>query len=205
MKTIRKLIGSLVMPLILSFCLFSIPAQAEEYNITIEKNGKLTDNGEIIFSETDIAPGFSNSYSIDFINQSDTEVNVFVEKITADSTSPNTGHFFFDFSGNLKNRFGGLKDFNDRTPALLNIPKNSSGKLDLGFALDVDAGNEYQNTTTKFSITFRVDAKSDSAQTGSIPPPLVWSTLITGSIALLLLAIIIIIKPKRKEKTNDEE
>lgn len=184
--------------LLLSFFL-AIPVEAaDNFVVTVEQNGKLTSNQKLIFSEENIGPGFSNEYKVDFVNHYKEKVTIYIEKISVKTTAPTTEHFRFAFKGGNVTLSGGIKDFKTKSSAVLTVPANSTGTINVGFELLSSGGNEYQDATSKFFITFRVkskdsngiiDGNGDSVATGDASNTVLWIGILLVSLFLLLLVL----------------
>ena len=211
MQTISKLVRFTVLPFaLLLLCLSVVPAEAAgNYIVTIEKNGKLTSNEKLIFNEVDVVPGFSNEYEVKFVNQYKEDVQVYVEKVEVETTAPLTEHFRLSFDGGDTQISGGMDDFVRTSSTVLTVPANTTGKLGVGFELLDTAGNEYQNTKTLFSITFRIESEdsdvgggvggkgSTIVKTGDTSQPVLWLGMFLVSIVFLMLML-------RKRKRHEE-
>ena len=144
---------------LLSFCLHVVPVRAaDNFHVTIQKDGMLSSNGNLIFNVSNVGPGFYSAYNIDFDNFFREDVKVYVEKITVETTATTTAHFRFNFDGGELSLAGGIRDIRPNSPAVIVIPKGSSKQLKLDFKLLESAGNEYQNKEFVFTISFRIES-----------------------------------------------
>ena len=228
MQTKKMLARFAVLQIALLFwCLSAVPAKAtSSLVVTVGENKKLSSNGQLIFDENNIGPGFSNEYTVDFINQYKEDVRIYIEAITVDTTAPNAEHFRFGFRGSDREISGGIDDFKAPYSSVLTVPAKTTKALNVDFGLLSSAGNEYQNTKSTFYVTFRIvsddsdidepiggkdDGKDDgkgkdtgktgNSKTGDNSRAWLW----TGLSFISMLMVFLFFKTQRERKETEYE
>lgn len=180
---------------------------ANNYTVTVNSDGKMTDNGQMIFDERDVAPGFIGKYSVKFINKYNKDIHVYVDKISVSTTAPTTKDFRFAFGNGDLRLERKVNDFTKNSPSVVTVPANSSSMLDVELELLSSAGNEYQSTEFLFDIAFRVgtdipDVGGGSVSTGdSIHLWLLLGLMLSSALCLFLL----LLRQKKVEELENEQ
>ena len=224
MQTKKGWIYLVVLQMALLFwCLSAAPVEASSsLVVTVGESKKLSSNGQLIFNENNIGPGFSNEYTVDFINQYKEDVRIYIEDITVDTTAPNAEHFRFGFRGSDKEISGGIDDFKAPYSSVLTVPAKTSKTLNVDFGLLSSAGNEYQNTKSTFYVTFRIvsddsdidepiggkddgkgkdTGKTGNAKTGDNSRAWLW----TGLSFVSMLMVFLFFRTQRERKETEYE
>lgn len=196
---------------LLFLCLSATSVKAaDDYVVTIESNGKLKSNKDMIFKETNVGPGFYKNYKVTFVNNYKDEIRIFVEKITVDTTAPSTNQFKFTLRNGNSQMSGAVEEFKTSKFEVITVSPGSNESLDIGFHLFKSAGNEYQNTNYSFYIKFRIESddmviglgnEATPVKTGDNTPIYFWIGAIVVSAILLIL---ILKKHKRSEEIKHE-
>ena len=210
-------------------CFSAVPINASSsLVVTVGENKKLSSNGQLIFDEKNIGPGFSDNYTVDFINQYKEDVQIYIEDIAVDTTASNTEHYYFAFRGGDRKISGGISDFKTQHSSILTVQGNTKKALEVDFGLLSAAGNEYQNTRSTFYVTFRIvsddsdideeigskddskdnnknqdkeNGKAGNAKTGDNTQSWLW----TGLSFVSMLMVFMFIKAQRGHKETENE
>ena len=150
----------------------STPVAAADYTITItdSKTGK---NQQLVFEESNIGPGFAQSYPIQVNNQSSSPVQISLYDITENPTNTMTLsdlNMTFSYNGTvlIDNQSG--NGLNGADFICLGPHTDDLFTLHLGF--DSGRGNAYQGTVHEVELTFRAGAATcRGTSPGAVDPP----------------------------------
>ncbi|MCL2280948.1 hypothetical protein FWC31_03650 [Candidatus Saccharibacteria bacterium] len=205
---------------------------AADYTITINDTN-LTKNQDLVFSESDIGPGFTKTYNIHIINKSSETVVISIwDYILSAASTLTLNEIYLTFTANDEIMVDTLNG--PSRGMLACVGPSTRGNIHLTILMDPNLGNEYQNKSFELEMPFmgyvekcdltggffgledETDPSPDPGKESHLKLPktgesrgfyyfLYGATAISALVTIIMLIVFIITRKHRREDKQHEE